>query len=625
MKLHVTVAVAGYYYICFRPYFIGLKMSDIWGTILGNSDLIIFFLVLAVVLALFVWNRWRYDIVALVALLFLTLIGIIPASEAFLGFAHPAVITVAAVLVVSKGLMNSGLVQVITKAVSSAGDRFLVQLLVLTSVVTVLSAFINNVGALALMMPVAIRVAKKSGRPASLYLMPIAFGSLLGGLTTLIGTPPNIIIAMARAETGSAPFGMFDFAPAGASVCIAGLMFVILLGWRLMPKRDDTGAGELVAQIKDYITEVKVPEESGLVGKRISDIAAMSDSEVVILTLFRGESRFNAPSPYKMILANDILVVKGCAENIKTLLDDLDLILLESRDFDEQMAGSDEVELAEMVVSQDSFMIGKTVRGLRLHNRYGINLLAISRQGRGISGRLDSTRLKQGDLLLVQGPRETLAQSVSALSLLPLASGDLSLGKPRRIILAVSIFAIGIMATVLELVPISVSLLTVAVVMVLIGMVPTKDLYKSIDWPIIILLAAMIPVGSALDTVGGSALIADTMLGMGSAMSPHLAVAILLVVTMFISDILNNAAVAVLMAPIAIQIASGMGVSADPMLMAVAIGASCAFLTPIGHQSNALVMGPGGYRFTDYWHMGLPLELIIVVVGLISIFTFWPF
>lgn len=625
MKLPVIVAVPGYYYICFRPYFIGLKMSDIWGTILGNSDLIIFFLVLAVVLALFVWNRWRYDIVALVALLFLTLIGIIPASEAFLGFAHPAVITVAAVLVVSKGLMNSGLVQVITKAVSSAGDRFLVQLLVLTSVVTVLSAFINNVGALALMMPVAIRVAKKSGRPASLYLMPIAFGSLLGGLTTLIGTPPNIIIAMARAETGSAPFGMFDFAPAGASVCIAGLMFVILLGWRLMPKRDDTGAGELVAQIKDYITEVKVPEESGLVGKRISDIAAMSDSEVVILTLFRGESRFNAPSPYKMILANDILVVKGCAENIKTLLDDLDLILLESRDFDEQMAGSDEVELAEMVVSQDSFMIGKTVRGLRLHNRYGINLLAISRQGRGISGRLDSTRLKQGDLLLVQGPRETLAQSVSALSLLPLASGDLSLGKPRRIILAVSIFAIGIMATVLELVPISVSLLTVAVVMVLIGMVPTKDLYKSIDWPIIILLAAMIPVGSALDTVGGSALIADTMLGMGSAMSPHLAVAILLVVTMFISDILNNAAVAVLMAPIAIQIASGMGVSADPMLMAVAIGASCAFLTPIGHQSNALVMGPGGYRFTDYWHMGLPLELIIVVVGLISIFTFWPF
>ena len=625
MKLPVIVAVPGYYYICFRPYFIGLKMSDIWGTILGNSDLIIFFLVLAVVLTLFVWNRWRYDIVALVALLFLTLIGIIPASEAFLGFAHPAVITVAAVLVVSKGLMNSGLVQVITKAVSSAGDRFLVQLLVLTSVVTILSAFINNVGALALMMPVAIRVAKKSGRPASLYLMPIAFGSLLGGLTTLIGTPPNIIIAMARAETGSAPFGMFDFAPAGASVCIAGLMFVILLGWRLMPKRDDTGAGELVAQIKDYITEVKVPEESGLVGKRISDIAAMSDSEVVILTLFRGESRFNAPSPYKMILANDILVVKGCAENIKTLLDDLDLILLESRDFDEQMAGSDEVELAEMVVSQDSFMIGKTVRGLRLHNRYGINLLAISRQGRGISGRLDSTRLKQGDLLLVQGPRETLAQSVSALSLLPLASGDLSLGKPRRIILAVSIFAIGIMATVLELVPISVSLLTVAVVMVLIGMVPTKDLYKSIDWPIIILLAAMIPVGSALDTVGGSALIADTMLGMGSAMSPHLAVAILLVVTMFISDILNNAAVAVLMAPIAIQIASGMGVSADPMLMAVAIGASCAFLTPIGHQSNALVMGPGGYRFTDYWHMGLPLELIIVVVGLISIFTFWPF
>ncbi|MDD3398321.1 MAG: SLC13 family permease [Candidatus Methanomethylophilaceae archaeon] len=592
---------------------------------MANIDMIVFFVVLALVLVLFVWNRWRYDIVALVALLFLTLVGIVPASEAFLGFAHPAVITVAAVLIVSRGLLNSGLIQVISKAVSSAGDRFAIQLLVLTLVVTVLSAFMNNVGALALLMPVAIRIARKSGRPVSLYLMPLAFGSLLGGLTTLIGTPPNIIIAMARAETGSAPFGMFDFSPVGLSVCIAGLIFVVLLGWRLMPQRDDAAAGELVAQIKDYITEVRVPEDSVLVGKRISDIAAMSDSEVVILTLFRGQNRFNAPSPYKLILADDVLVVKGCAENIKTLLDDLGLLLLESREFDDQIYGSDEVELAEMVISQDSFMIGKTVRGLRLHNRHGINLLAISRQGRGISGRLDSTRLKQGDLLLVQGPRETLTQSVSVLGLLPLASRDLDLGKPRRVLLAVAIFSAGIIVAALDVVPIEVALLTVAVIMVLIGMVPVKEFYKSIDWPVIVLLGAMIPVGAAMEAVGGSELIADIMLGMGSAMTPHSAVIILMVATLALSNILNNAAVAVLMAPLSIQIASGLGVSADPLLMAVAIGASCAFLTPIGHQSNALVMGPGGYRFTDYWHMGLPLSVLVVVMGLISIFAFWPF
>lgn len=594
---------------------------DLW----GNIELIVVFFVLIGVLVLFITNRWRYDVVALLALLFLTVVGIVPAEEAFLGFAHPAVITVAAVLVLSRGLLNSGLIDLITKYINSAGDNFMVQLTVLTVSVAFLSAFMNNIGALALLLPVAIRIARKSGRPASLYLMPLAFGSLLGGLITLIGTPPNIIIAMARAESGSSPFVMFDFAPVGLSVCVAGLIFILLIGWRLMPKREDSGAGELIAQIKDYITEIIVPEGSSLVGKHISDIADTSDSDVSILTLIRGENRYNAPSPYKMILENDIFIVKGGTESIKTLLDDFGLILAESREFSEEEIHPDEVEMAEVVVSNDSFMIGKTVQGLRLRTRYGMNLLAISRQGRDILGRTDSTRLRNGDLLLVQGSKETLSQSISQLGLLPLASGEIALGKPKRILLALFIFGLGLSAAAFNLLPIAVSLMTAALVMVMIGMVPVKELYKSIDWPIIVLLGAMIPVGGALEAVGGSALIAETLLNAGSLMTPHLAVAIILIATMFLSDIVNNAAVAVLMAPIAIKIALGMGVSADPFLMAVALGASCAFLTPIGHQSNALVMGPGGYRFTDYWRMGLPLEAVIVLVGLPSIFLFWPF
>ncbi len=592
---------------------------------MDNQDLIIVLVVLAGVLVLFALNRWRYDVVALIALLILVILGVIDGEDAFMGFAHPAVITVAAVLVVTRGLVHSGLIDVVTKAISKAGENFAVQLTVLTVTVAVLSAFMNNIGAMALMLPIAIRIARKSDRSPSIYLMPIAFGSLLGGLITLIGTPPNIIIAMARAENGGSPFSMFDFAPVGIPVTILGLLFIILLGWRLIPQREDVEAGQLIANVKDYITELTVPKESVIVGKRVMEISRLSDSEVVIMALIRGRQIYRAPSAYKLIRPNDTLVVKGCTENIKTLIEDLGIQLHEEREFDEDITSSEEIELAEVVISQNSLMVGRTVRGLRLHDRYGLNLLAISRQGRDIAGRLDSTSLKEGDLLLIQGPRETLSSASTSLGLIPLASGDISLGRQKRIYLALAIFAVGILTAAFDYLPIAVAIMVVAVVMLMTGIVPMKDLYTSIDWPIIILLGAMIPVGAAFDDVGGTTLIADLILNAGSVMTPYVAVAVIMVVSMLLSNILNNAAVAVVMAPLAIEIANKMSVSADPMLMAVAIGASCAFMTPIGHQSNTLVMGPGGYRFTDYWPMGLPMQLLVMVVALPSIFLVWPF
>lgn len=600
-------------------------MGLIPGNLVEDYELVIVLALLVIVLVLFAWNRWRYDIVALMALLTLTVLGIVNADEAFMGFAHPAVITVAAVLVVTRGLIQSGLIDVVIKTISKAGENFVFQLTILTVTVAVLSAFMNNIGAMALMLPIAVRIARKSERSPSIYLMPIAFGSLLGGLITLIGTPPNIIIAMARAENSGNPFSMFDFAPVGIPIAFFGILFIVMLGWKLIPQRKDVEAGQLIANIKDYITELSVPKDSDIVGKRVMEISRLSDSEVVIMALVRGKQVYRAPSAYKLIRPNDTLVVKGCTENIKTLIDDLGLELHEEREFDEDITSSEEIELAEVVISQNSLMVGRTVKGLRLHDRYGLNLLAISRQGRDIIGRLDSTTLKEGDLLLIQGPRETISSSSSLLGLIPLASGELSLGRPKRIYFALVLFASGILAAAFGYLPIAVSIMVVAVLMVVTGLVPVKDLYTSIDWPIIILLGAMIPVGAAFDQVGGTTLIANLILDSGPMMTPYLAVAVIMIVSMLLSDIINNAAVAVLMAPLAIEIASKMSVSADPMLMAVAIGASCAFLTPIGHQSNALVMGPGGYRFTDYWPMGLPLQIVIIIVALPSIFLIWPF
>ena len=593
--------------------------------IIENLDLVLVLVVLAGVLILFAWNKWRYDIVALIALMVLTLAGIIDPNEAFMGFAHPAVITVAAVLVVTRGLIHSGLIDVVIKLVSRVGDVFIVQLSALMFTVVVLSAFINNIGAMALLLPIAIKMARKAGRSPALYLMPIAFGSLLGGLITMIGTPPNIIIALARAENGAQPFGMFDFAPVGIMTATAGLLFVVLLGWRLIPQRQDSLAGKMIAHINDYITELRVPKGSALVGRPVKDIAKMTDSEVVILELVRRKESFKAPSAFKVINTSDILVVKGCTENIKILINDLGLELTEKKDFKDGLDSADEVDMAEVVVAQNSLMKGKTVRELKLHDLHGLNLLAISRQGRHIQGKLDSTRIREGDMLLVRGPKETISPTIANLGLIPLASGDISLGRPQRIYPALAIFSIGIIAAALNVLPIAVALMSVAVVMLITNLIPIKDLYTSIDWPIIILLGAMIPVGGAFDKVGGTTLIANFILNFGPIMTPHLAVLIILLVSMILSDILNNAAVAVLMAPLAIEIANKMAVSADPMLMAVAIGASCAFLTPIGHQSNALVMGPGGYRFTDYWPMGLPVQIIIILVAVPSIFLVWPF
>lgn len=585
----------------------------------------IVFITLFFVLFLFVWGRWRYDIVALMALLFLNITGVVPGAEAFTGFGHPAVITVAAVLVVSRALLNSGMVDSIVRLMARVGENPIMQLGALVVAVTVCSAFMNNIGALALFMPVAIRMARKNERSPSLFLMPLAFGSLLGGLITQVGTPPNIIISLFRAEVnGGEPFRMFDFAPVGGGVALAGVLFIIFIGWRLMPRRKGQLSPEELFEIKDYITEIRVPEDSKYAGKKLRELENAMDADVLVVGYVRGGQKLPAPSPNRVLRAGDSVIVKANADVIQEFLDVTGLELEGSEKIGEEDLSSDEIGVMEVTIIPTSLIQGRTARSLNLRNRYGVNLLGVARQGGRLRARPDSIRLRAGDVLLLQGNTETLQEVLPDLGCLPLAERGLRLGQPRRMVLALGIFAAAIALAAFGYLSVQVAFTFAAAIMVLSGFLSLKEIYESVDWPIIILLGAMIPVSQALETTGGAQLIAGSIINIAGNLAPWVVLTIVLVVTMFLSDIVNNAAAAVLMAPIAVSIAVGMGASVDPFLISVAIGASCAFLTPIGHQSNTLVMGPGGYHFGDYWRMGLPLEIIITLVAIPLIMLIWP-
>lgn len=587
-------------------------------------DQTIVFATLISALILFIWGKWRFDIVALLALIIVTLTGVISVERAFAGFGHPAVITVAAVLVISRSIFNSGLAEIISKWFEKLGRNVFLQVVVLTGSVTLLSGFMNNIGALALLLPVALQVARKTGTSPSVLLMPLAFGSLLGGLMTMIGTPPNIIVAMYRAEAVGEPFRMFDFTPVGAGVAAAGVLFIALIGWRFLPYRKGQTSSEDLFHIEDYITEVRIQTESPLIGRQIRGMRFPAGVDVNIIGIVRNGRKLVARAGYEKLRKGDKLIVEADSDNLKSFIDWGKLKLAASKTIDREKLGTDEITVMEAVVMEGSPMIRNTAIDLNLRNRFGINLLAISRKGERIIERLGKIKFAPGDVLLLNGPIDTIHQILKELRCLPLAERKLRIGAERRVLKAGLIFGSAILAAAVGLLSVQLAFVIAAVVMVLVNFISVRELYESIDWPIIILLGAMIPVGQALEISGGAETLASQLLHVSGHMTPVATIVILLVATMFLSDIINNAAAAVLMSPIAINLATSMNASADPFLMCVAVGASCAFLTPIGHQSNTLVMGPGGYHFGDYWRMGLPLEVIILLVGVPLILFFWP-
>ena len=599
------------------------------------------FALLGALLVLLIWGRWRYDVVSFLALVVAVAVGLVPTGEAFSGFGHPATITVAMVLIISRALAASGAVDWVADLVRPAAGRTSTHIAALSSLAAALSGFMNNVGTLGLLMPIALQTARKAKCSAAIILMPLSFGSILGGLVTLIGTPPNIIVATYRSEVAGAPFVMFDFTPVGGVVAVAGLIFVALVGWRLVPKAAAQRAvTEELFDIENYLTEIAVSEGGKAIGKTLREIDDMAkDVDAVVLTLIRGDRMFPGHARWIPVQPGDRLLVEAAPEDMDKFASELGEALAVGKQEKKGEATAEDSEkthkresrlkakdtaVVEAVIGPRSRLEGLTVESQRLIARHGFTLLAVSRQGKPFRGRLKRFRFRVGDVLLLHGGAERIPDALAAFGCLPLAERGVSIGKRRGAPLLIGIFAAAIAAASFGLLPIAVALGGAVTAMALAGLISPRELYEGVDWPVIVLLGALIPVGGALQTTGATDVIAGFILSVTAAGSPVLVLALVLVVTMTLSDVLNNAATAVVMAPIGVGIAERLGVNPDAFLMAVAVGASCAFLTPIGHQNNALIMGPGGYRFGDYWRMGLPLEILIVAVALPMILLVWP-
>jgi di/tricarboxylate transporter len=479
----------------------------------------------------------------------------------------------------------------------------------------------NNIGALALLMPVALRISKKPGA----LLMPLSFGSILGGLVTLIGTPPNIIIANYRTNVTGEPFRLFDFAPVGAPVALIGLIYIVLIGWRFIPKnRKGRKSAIDLFDVENYVTEVRVPDDSNFIGKYISELENYSEERSIVVGLIRDKNRILNNLSRVALKANDRLLIRTDPAVFDKLINKKDIELANENKLADENLRSDEIGLIEVVIPPSSFIEGRSAQTLRLRQRYSVALIAMARQGQPVNERLGNVIFKAGDVLLLQGESELLTEITATLGCLPLAERGLSFGRPKKAWLPITLFASAILATAFNFVPIHISFSTVVVVLILLRTITPREAYESVDWSVIILLGSMIPLGNALQLTGGTELIAQGISGIASTMPTFVIITLLLVVTMTLSDLMNNAATAIVMAPIGSAIAQQLEVNVDPFLMAIAIGASCAFLTPIGHQNNVLVMGPGGYKFGDYWRMGLPLEILVVIVSVPLILLVWP-
>ncbi|HEY4251333.1 MAG TPA: SLC13 family permease [Roseomonas sp.] len=587
-------------------------------------DQVLVFSILGVALALFVWDRFRYDLVALLALVAALACGVVPVEDAFKGFSDQVVVIVASALVISAGIGKSGL---IGRAVRHAEPHLRstgARVAALTSGVTILSALMKNIGALAIFLPMAVQVGRRGQTPASALLMPMAFGSLVGGLVTLVGTSPNILVSRVRQEISGAPFAMFDFAPVGLAIAAAALVF-LTFGWRLLP-RDRKGAPSAAEafEVGPYMSEALVPEGSPMAGRTVAELEALADGEIVAVALLREGGRRYAPSGGWRLFPGDTLILQGDPHRLTDLVAEAKLELAGANKGPAKDLPTEEVGVVEAVVMPDSALVGRTAREVRLREAHGLNLLAVARRGESLGTRLRQLRIRAGDVLALQGPAGSMTEALRALECLPLVDRATGLGQKRRDILPLVLLAATMALVGLGVLPVAPAFFTAAVLTVLCGVLTLQETYAAVDAPILVLLACLIPVSDAVASTGGAQLIAGGLAQVAGQLPDAGALALVLVVAMALTPFLNNAATALIMAPIAADLAVRIGLRPDPFLMAVAVGCACDFLTPIGHQCNTLVLGPGGYRFGDYWRLGLPLSVIVVVVATLMIPVVWP-
>jgi di/tricarboxylate transporter len=583
------------------------------------------FLLVAAMMAMFVWGRLRYDLVAMLALLAGVLAGIIPYDKAFSGFSDDILVIIASALLVSAAVARSGVIERVLRPIGPFLTTTTAQVFVLVTAVTLLSGFVKNIGALAMLMPVAFQLARKTETSPSSLLMPMAFGSLLGGIVTLIGTSPNIIVSRVREEIVGEPFQMFDFAPVGICLALAGVAF-LTLGWRLLPKhRKGASTIEAAFNLEGYTTEVLIPADTPLVGKTVADLEKMSEGDVEVIIVVREWGERSAAFGSTALRTRDTLLLKGEPEALERIVGEAKLALVTDDKEKPADTPADDIGVMEAVVTDESRLVNQTPGEILLYNRFGVNLLAVSRSGTRITEPMRSVRLHAGDVVVLRGDLKKMPETLGELRLLPLAERGIPLGSGRRSLLPVLVLAVAMALAAVNVLPIAIAFFAAAVTLLLIRSISLKEAYETVEWPILILIGALIPVSDALRDTGGTELIAAWLSVTADQLPPLGALALILVAAMAVTPFLNNAATVLVMGPIAASFAAKLGYAPDPFLMAVAIGAACDFLTPIGHQSNTLVMGPGGYRFADYWRLGLPLSMLVVIAGVPLIHFFWPF
>lgn len=589
------------------------------------NEAYIILIILGITMALFVSGLWRYDIIALLALALSVAVGAIPYSKVFSGLANPAVITVACVMIISQVIHQSNLLTPLAKQFTRFSHSPTLQVGLLSITTAFFSAFMNNVGALSLMMPIAVQSAIQSKRSPTLVLLPIALASGLGGLLTLIGTPSNLLIANFRAQALGQPFEMFDFFRVGIFVATFGVLFIALVGWRLIPgSRKSPVSLEEKFAITDYITEIKIPSNSNFIDKTFLEMEKSLNTDYVIIALIRNKNKRFAIDFQQKLMENDILIIETSPKNLETLLAKGNLELVNHEDKTSDLLNSEEMTVVEATIPPGSRAVNRSAKQIRLRARYSINLIGIAREGSPIRERLYETNFKAGDVVLLHGSAENINQQIADYGLLPLEQRNLTLISSQKKWLTLGIFISALVLAALQLLPVAIAFSGAILALVLTRTIQTRQLYEAIEWPVIILLAAMIPVGEALQATGGTDLIANLISSSASYLSPLLILSLLFIVTMTLSDFMNNAATTVVMAPIAIGIAQALHANIDPFLMTVAVAASCSFLTPVGHQNNTIVMGPGGYKFMDYVRVGFPLEVLILLTAVPAIFFLWP-
>lgn len=591
------------------------------------ANQVIILCILSILLFLFIWGKFRYDIIAVAGLLAAVLAGVIPASKAFEGFGHQATIIVALVLIFVYAISRSGATDFMEPLIKKSAKNTTLHILTLCLLTGGLSLFINDIAALAIFMPIAISTAKKAKRPVALVLMPISFAALLGGMGTLIGTPPNVVISNYREIHFGHPFLLFDYTPVGGVVALAGILFVSLIGWRFIRVRETKYDQQTdIFEIESYIAEVRISNNSSLGGKLIKDInKALEDLDLVLFPLIRHEQRFEKSSESMILQAGDILLIEGGPESIDRFVAQYRLEIIGPELVDKKILHAKGADTFEVVIPPNSMIEGRLVKNIHLQRRYSVSLLGLSRKGTPYRGRLHSFKLQTGDILLVHGEPEHISEMISSLSLLPLAERKITFGRKKHdgpVVL--TFFGAAILLSAFNIIPIQIALTLAILGVVLTGVIPLRDIYAKIDWPVVVLIGALLPIGEAFETTGATQLLTNGLFSIIGDVSPTMILAIVLIATMAITDVLHNTATAIIMAPIGKILAEQLSVNADPFLIAIAMGASCAFLTPIGHQNNVLIMGVGGYRFGDYWRLGLPLKVVVFALGMPLLLYFWP-